>query len=272
MNFQKDSLMIRMRSLTAFFLGGILVTMTLSAQEASRQVPSVPIPSTPEARESTSFLRRFSGGGRLGGQVFDLLREDKTTVKSTAVEYDYTMNSRSPHVGGGGTLEIRVTKKLWFSADLLIYRFGYLTSTDILTGVLPATGADTRKKVTTTEKTRATFWDTPLLGHYNILQTKGKGGKIFATGGVNLRRVTGIHTAWETNDTNAKVCCTSDPAKPAHSWAKGWVGGFGVRLIDDFGIKMTPEARYTRWSDDTFSGVPAQSRKMQVEILLGFTF
>jgi len=33
---------------------------------------------------------------------------------------------------------------------------------------------------------------------------------------------------------------------------RGFVGGFGVQLIDPVGVRVVPEVRYTRWAGRSF--------------------
>ena len=50
------------------------------------------------------------------------------------------------------------------------------------------------------------------------------------------------------------------------------VVGSGLRFVDDFGIKVEPELRYTRWFGRTFNSESTRSSENQIEVNLAFTF
>jgi len=246
-------------------LGGAVLGAAVFAQE--QEAPA------PEPTEGQSFLRRFSFGLRISAMGLDLLETKKTTLSYTALEYDYSPESKSARVGGGPALEFKATRKVFFSVDLLYHRFGYKTNTEIYAGVYdPNASTDARKKTTVLEKTRADFWDVPILARYAVFNPPGERKKAFVNAGFVLRQVKGIHTATETTNPDSTTCCTETPATPSHRSVRGVVAGAGLRLVDDFGIKVIPEIRYTRWIADTFSGPTAQARKGELQILVGIMF
>jgi hypothetical protein len=243
-------------------LGGLVLSAALFAQETAS-----------ESTEKEVLSKRPSVGGRISVMGRDLLESGTTTLSYTALEYTYTSESKSARVGAGPSLEYAATRKLSFAVDFVYHRFGYKTTTEILTGVdNTSTSTDERKKTSVLEKTRASFWDLPVVARYSVRDRNGGRMKVFAAAGFAFRHLSGIHTATETTYPDASTCCTETPATPSHRSARGLVVGAGLRMIDDFGIKMTPEVRYTHWLADAFSPVPAQSRRNQLEILIGITF
>jgi hypothetical protein len=50
------------------------------------------------------------------------------------------------------------------------------------------------------------------------------------------------------------------------------VAGMGLRLVDDFNIKLSPELRYTRWMGATFDSESTRSRRNQLEVGIALTF
>jgi hypothetical protein len=42
--------------------------------------------------------------------------------------------------------------------------------------------------------------------------------------------------------------------------------------VDDFGVKLVPEFRYTRWIQPTFDTLSTFSRKNQFEAIVSITF
>jgi hypothetical protein len=252
-----------MRPTAIAILSGALLSTALFAQEAP----------APQPTKGQSFLRRFSPGLRISAMGLDLLETKKTTVSYTELEYDYSPESKSARVGGGPALEFRATRKMFFSLDLLHHRFGYKTTTEVYAGVKdPNASTDERKKTTILEKTRASFWDLPVLARYSVFNPQDERKKAFVGGGFVLRRVRGIHTATETTNPDSTTCCTETPATPSHRSAGGVIASAGWRLVDDLGIKVIPEVRYTHWLADTFAGPTGPARKGELQILVGITF
>jgi len=246
-----------MRHIATLLLGSLLLAAAARAQDAPAAVH----------QESTSFLRRFSLVGRLSIMGRDLLRADKTVISETDYSYTDTTESKSARVGAGPGLEFRATAKLSFSVDYLYHRFGSRRDTKTVTG-----SDSDEKTATSLEKTRATFWDLPVAAHYQVWQRKDSKTKAFASGGFALRRVTGIHTAMEKTDADGNTCCIETPATPSHRSVRGVIVGAGLHAVDDFGIHVIPELRYIYWLNDTFAGPSAQSRRGELQLLVGFTF
>jgi hypothetical protein len=53
---------------------------------------------------------------------------------------------------------------------------------------------------------------------------------------------------------------------------RGLTGGIGAQFVDDFGVKLVPEFRYTRWIQPTFDTLSTFSRKNQFEAIVSITF
>lgn len=247
----------------AILLAGLALGTPLCAQNAA----------TPERQEDTRFLRRFSLVGRISVMGSDLLKAGESTYSATELEFTTTSKSKSARVGAGPAIEFRATPKLSFSADFIYHRFGYKTTTETLTGVDDEdTTADERKQTTTAEETRAAFWDIPIIARYSVHERYNGRMKGFVSAGVAFRSVGGIRTAWEKTDPNGDTCCVETPAAPAHRSVRGLIVGAGIRAVDDFGINVIPEVRYTYWLADTFSSNAARARRGQLQILVGFTF
>jgi hypothetical protein len=45
-----------------------------------------------------------------------------------------------------------------------------------------------------------------------------------------------------------------------------------MRFVDDFGVKLTPELRYTRWLGATFNSDSTRSRRDEIVIGIALTF
>ncbi len=100
-----------------------------------------------------------------------------------------------------------------------------------------------------------------------------KGPRVFVEGGGTLRRISNVRTSISSQTgSEDKVCCDTTPASYARRTIRGFTGGFGVQVVDDFGLRLVPEVRYTRWAGQTFSGISTASRRNQLEIMLSLTF
>jgi hypothetical protein len=51
----------------------------------------------------------------------------------------------------------------------------------------------------------------------------------------------------------------------------GGTVGVGLRFIDEFNIKVTPEVRYTRWNGMTMNQDSTRSPRNQLEVGIGFS-
>jgi hypothetical protein len=45
-----------------------------------------------------------------------------------------------------------------------------------------------------------------------------------------------------------------------------------MRFVDDFGIKLSPELRYTRWLGATFDSNSTRSRRDEIAVGIALTF
>ena len=50
------------------------------------------------------------------------------------------------------------------------------------------------------------------------------------------------------------------------------VGGSGMQFVDEFGIHVVPEVRYTRWEDSNFDNLTTRTERNQVEANISLTF
>lgn len=174
---------------------------------------------------------------------------------------------------------MRLLKNFSLDLDLIHRRVGYNFS-DAIAGPTVA-GAGTTTVVTniTYEITNATFWDVPLLIEYKTHHRwyyEG-GGALRHVGDLRSWRFQRSSSAVTTTSsgavttTNTDTCCNETAAAAQHN-IEGVVIGSGVHFKDAFGLKVTPEIRYTRWLENTFTEGPVRSNRNQVEVLFGIAF
>lgn len=219
--------------------------------------------SKPVEKEEPGGFRRLSFGGRFAGYPFNPFhnKEVKTTPGNSTVSYDFNTTNNYRKTGYGPSVELRITHKFSLNGELLFHGVNY-TKTTIITDTLAGnTGI--------TENTWATFWDIPIMVRYRGL---GKASKLFVAGGPEIRNATHIRSSIETDLPDGAISTSTQPITPAKRKVLGAVVGMGLRLVDDFNFKVTPEIRYTRWIGSTFDSDSTHSSRNQLELSIGLTF
>ncbi|MBI5085762.1 MAG: hypothetical protein HZB13_14330 [Acidobacteria bacterium] len=161
--------------------------------------------------------------------------------------------------GGGAALELSFKRKFGLDLDAIYRAVGFwtVTDTDIATTVL---------------QTKARYYDFPLTFRYNYFGRTGFASHLFVRGGVALRKVSNLKTTRDVTDNEGNTASGPTGSPLNHGTVRGLVAGGGMRFRDDFGIKVTPEVRYTRWMAQTFSTAPFMAKRDQLEVVVGITF
>lgn len=82
-----------------------------------------------------------------------------------------------------------------------------------------------------------------------------------------------IRTSIDSTDASGNLtCCTTVAAIPEHRSSIGMVAGAGIQLVDEFGIHVVPEVRYTRWIDPVFEHITTNTQRNEVEADISLTF
>jgi hypothetical protein len=147
--------------------------------------------------------------------------------------------------------------------ELFYHRLDYTETTQIIQGT---------NNTGITENTRSTFWDAPLLLRFHGLRDEGVLAHIYFNAGGVFRDAANIKTSTVTNNADGTTTYSNAPTRPASKGLAGAVVGSGLRFVDDFGIKVEPELRYTRWFGRTFDSDSTRSSPNQIEVDVGFTF
>ena len=250
----------------------LIALFALALASLAQTAPAKTAPATPETQEEkTPFVRRFSIGGRLSfsalGGVSGGDHERNLTAGPTLIQS--TSEGKSVLAGGGVAVQFAVRDRYAVSLDLFRRKVGYhLTTTTYVGTDNASTATDERTGSTTSEQTRASSWEIPILiRRYNIGRFE-EGPRWFWEAGPSIRRTGGVVTFTETGD----ECCLQAPPKLAGRYSPGITIGVGGQLADDYGVKIVPEIRYTRWLNRPFGTIPARSQAHQLEILIGVTF
>jgi len=258
----------------------LLPVLPLCAQPAAApQEPSPPAEAEQPAAAPAPKLERFAFGFRirtLPWQPLSVMTDrrvmDTTFAGRTAYDLNSSTSSLSPSVGGGLAFEFRLARRVRMTAEALFHRVRYERKYDSYSGSDdPATAQDERSSLNITERTKGRLWDLPLLVHYRGLQSSGPLSHLWISGGLALRTISSIRTSSETKNPDGSGSSSFAAVQPSHRNLIGAVIGVGLRFIDEFNIKVTPEIRYTRWSTATFAAETTRSPRGQLEISIGFT-
>ncbi len=260
-----------------------ILALSASGQQSAPQAAQPPAaakpkPDSPQPApffQDEPYIRRFTIGGNASVLILGLLKGDQQSESLTSppLQIDSKNENKGTLFGGGVSVQFFLTDRYAINADLQLRRPRYKLTNTFYEGIdNPNTVGDDRTATFITEDTRARYWDLPLLvRRYNESRFEDR-RKWFYEAGPVLRRVTGIRSSTETEVRNVKNCCDETPATPAHRNIFGAVAGIGLVVKDDFGIKLVPEFRYTRWFGGIFNNRAAQSRRDQYEILFSITF
>jgi hypothetical protein len=191
-----------------------------------------------------------------------------------AVDALCTTTGASQRIGFGAVVQAAITERFAVNVSLLTRRVGYQMNSDIYEGTdLTSTTADERKHTVTNEDTRARIFDLPVLVRYYGKDRHQPGARWFVEGGGSIRRVSSIKSSIDTTiNSGTTSCCDTNPVKPEQRSVRGLVGGIGVHFKDDFGIRIIPEVRYTRWMGDTFKSFSTATQRNQIEAMISLTF
>ena len=231
---------------------------------------------SPALPQQEAFHRKFEVGFRAGYMPLNLMRNaDATTSYSSftpPLEVKATSKSAAKPVTVGPSLVFRINNTWGVGVDAMYKNAGY--DAFVLTQTIVAEDDSTDPVLYgyTNERTRATFWDVPVLLRYTRYQQKGWKPRTTGMLGVSTRFATGIESYREDVNKSANVYQTSQPITPAYRTSPGATVGLGVEWKDEIGVKVSIEGRYTRWQRDVFKNGPTSSTRNMVEVMVGFSF
>jgi len=193
----------------------------------------------------------------------------QTTTTSPAASYTYTAKSDSAKYIVGPTVEYRWTAHVSLGLELHFHHANYSQTATVLNGVPPPTTFDLRTKTTITQDSKINYWEIPLLAHYYGVVPHGRLSRTYVSGGVQYRHVGRIRTAnsYQYPDNTSDYNETPPPASVTNQF--GALVGVGMRFLDDYNIKLSPEIRFIRWFGTTFQGPAFRSAQNQVEGTIG---
>jgi len=156
------------------------------------------------------------------------------------------------------------------TVDGLFSRAGYDASTT--TETQPPEGEEPEFISAQYERTRADYWDVPILARYYYTGFDEDPARLYLTGGIALRMVSGISTYSELVQDDDISDTSTSPVPVSNRVIPGAVVGGGLRLRDEVGLKVDIEVRFTRWFQRTFDSKVARSALNQGAVLVSFGF
>lgn len=257
------------------------VIAAASLSSAQTPAPTTPAPAKPAAdapkQEQTTlkkvnYVRKISAGGSFGFLALVPVG-DGTFGSSTNVlsRSDETKSKGSP-IGFGGLVQVALPKKFAVAATYMIHASKLETTKNTIEGIdNPFTTVDERKITDAKENSSIKYRDFGILvRRYDKDHTK-QGVRVFVEGGPTFRAVQSIRTT-RTTTIAGDTKTDNKPINKAVNLTRGYTGGIGVQYNDDFGFRVVPEFRYTRWIEKTFNTDSYNSRKNQFEVILSITF
>ncbi len=225
--------------------------------------------------EGAGFVRRFSLGLTLSvlGQ-YPVRGTNLTQEVSSTLIIDSSTKPTSRRPAPGVVFQLALPNQLALAANVFLRRTSHTTVKDTTLGTDNVnTSADERVFTTETEDTRARLLDLAFLVRRYNKDHSTSGSRWFFEAGPVFRNAAQVRTWIETiSDDDTTTCCTTVPHALAAKWATGISAGIGGQFTDDFGIRLVPEFRYTRWMQKNFDSLSARSRADQLEGMISITF
>jgi hypothetical protein len=255
----------------------LLAALCLAAAAAPAQDP--PSSSSGSQQQAPpTFLeqkeRRFHFGARARFIPLNLLRKGEVTTATTtpALEWEAKLDRKVPILGYGITAEYQITTSFGIAADLLYHKVRYEQLNNIRLGQRnPNSSIDTRPVVQIREKTRAQFIDLPVIVRWRPTDEYGDPARWFLGLGPTVRQARNVRT---TNEQTQPVVANpfNNNVAPFNKYIYGGTVAAGITAKDDFGIRITPEVRYTYWLGQNFANFAARTNRHQLQVLIGITF
>jgi hypothetical protein len=183
----------------------------------------------------------------------------------------YTAKPAQGQAGGGAIVNISLLRGFGISLGAIYHFTGYDATED--TNAANSAIGDTFEDI---ERTRVRLVDFPFMVRYSGRKFNPSKHTFYELGGV-MRQ--GFQLKTTTYAVDAIYGATGTGSTFGTNYKPrifGAVAGAGLIARDDFGIIVSPEVRYTRWMDDTFSSPIVSgllnSNKNQLEITVSFGF
>ena len=206
-----------------------------------------------------------------------LIKGATSTVNNTSeISTQYQTKGASERIGYGVTIQGRVTDHFYVDLSGILRRIGYQLTTTVsttTTSVLNGTTFPVTSTTSTHEDTRARLVDIPVVLRYYGTGKRPGSVRWFLEAGGAWRLANDIRTSLDSTDASGNLtCCTYTPTVPQNRHSIGIIAGAGLQFVDEFGIHVVPEVRYTRWQSPIFNNFTTNTQRNQVEANISLTF
>ncbi|MCW5966354.1 MAG: hypothetical protein KIT83_20120 [Bryobacterales bacterium] len=260
-------------------LGSCAGTCAVYAQSSQGEAIPVKTDQAPPAPSKPSASRELPLGITFGATVsvlpFSPLPDLSTqTTTSDPVSQTVTgSSSTSNPVGIGAYVEVPVYSRLALHTGFLLRSVSFNAGTETILGEDTAsTTVDERTFTSSLQRTRARYWEVPLVLRLYDSADHRKRFRAFIEGGAAYRIATVTETYREFTDADGTVTSDRALASLANSNAFGALIGAGFRAKGSGRVAFVPGIRFTRWFAPTFLDGPTRSTKNQMELMLSVTF
>ena len=204
----------------------------------------------------------------LGSETIQTTTSDPVSGTTTA------SNSTSGPAGGGVSLELPIRSRFSILTGVLYRGASYTAGSETIEGEddEDTTDVDERLYSSSLERTRASYWDIPMLVRFYDSPDRSKAFRPFVEAGGMFRFASGINTYREATSAEGETTTSETPAEPAHRRIFGATLGAGFRARAGGRVTLVPELRLTRWFSQTFLDEPTHSAKNQVEVVFSIVF
>ncbi|MBI1354467.1 MAG: outer membrane beta-barrel protein [Acidobacteria bacterium] len=245
-----------------------LALIPLAAQTRTRTT------TTDEPKERPPVSDRFNIGFRAGvpfvGLVSGVSSVESTSATDPPTTTSTAIDSKGVRLTLGPTFEYVATNDLTFGVDVLYRRAGYDSTISVSSQT--TNDDDGELLYQSFEKTRLNYWDVPIMARYFPGHADPNGTRPYLLGGVALRFASGVSTTMDVVDQDGVTNTDKTPIPLANDLTFGGMVGAGVRVVDDVGIKVDFEVRFTRWNQPVIQQGAANSNQNQAEFVFGMTF
>jgi len=219
-----------------------------------------------------AYVRLFSAGVTLSVLAQPPLQDGGFGEEKTNYLQTSSTVAGGYRIGYGGMVQVRLPGKFAVAGSLLFHKSQHASVTDTYTGTdNPNTPLDDRIHTTVEESSIVNYWDYTVMLRRYTKDHDAPGHRAFFGGGFNFRDIHNIRT---TRETTLGATTTPDtvPIVPTRDMGRGIMGTVGAQFTDDFGVKLVPEFRYTRWLSPNFDSGSTTARKNQFEAIVSITF
>ena len=263
------------RGFTSLSASALLVA-GLYGQAAPLAAPAKPAqtgsPSVTTDLKKKAYVRPFSFGVTLGVLAQSPMQNGGFGEQRTNYTQTASTVPGGYRIGFGVTGQVRLPKKYAVAASVLQYKSRHDSVIDIYEGIdNPNTPLDDRTHTTIEESSIVKYWDYTFTLRRYTKDHFAPGPRAFFGGGFNFRDIRNIRSARETT-VGADTTADTKPITPPRTMGRGIVGSVGAQFVDDFGVKLVPEFRYTRWLNPVFDVGSQIQRKNQFEAMVSITF